>query len=144
MRKYSRQYPVPTYVVEFLLGRYCATTDPDEIAAGLEMVQASMQERTVRAGEEELFKHRARDKSRVKILYQLEKTRRKIERETLRRDARAAADARYLACLAYPHRHLQERFYSILPFLAQHGLDLVDRLYDSVQLDCPDHRVLII
>ena len=23
VRKYSRQYPVPTYVVEFLLGRYC-------------------------------------------------------------------------------------------------------------------------
>jgi len=27
VRKYSRQYPVPTYVVEFLLGRYCASTD---------------------------------------------------------------------------------------------------------------------
>ena len=25
VRRYSRQYPVPTYVVEFLLGRYCAT-----------------------------------------------------------------------------------------------------------------------
>ena len=31
VRKYSRQYPVPTYVVEFLLGRYCASTDPAEI-----------------------------------------------------------------------------------------------------------------
>ncbi len=59
---------MPTYVGEFLLGRYCATTDPDEIAAGLEMVQRSMQERTVRAGEEELFKHRAREKGRVKII----------------------------------------------------------------------------
>ena len=27
VRKYSRQYPVPTYVVEFLLGRYCASTN---------------------------------------------------------------------------------------------------------------------
>jgi uncharacterized protein (TIGR02653 family) len=67
-QQFRGQYPVPTYVGEFLLGRYCATTDPDEIAAGLEMVQASMQERTVRAGEEELFKHRARDKGRVKII----------------------------------------------------------------------------
>jgi uncharacterized protein (TIGR02653 family) len=67
-QQFRGQYPVPTYVGEFLLGRYCATTDPDEIAAGLEMVQASLQERTVRAGEEELFKHRARDKSRVKII----------------------------------------------------------------------------
>ena len=34
VRKYSRQYPVPTYVVEFLLGRYCASTDPAEIERG--------------------------------------------------------------------------------------------------------------
>ena len=27
VRKYARHYPVPTYVVEFLLGRYCASTD---------------------------------------------------------------------------------------------------------------------
>ena len=67
-QQFRGQYPVPTYVGEFLLGRYCATTDPDEIAAGLEMVQRSMQERTVRAGEEELFKHRARDKGRIKII----------------------------------------------------------------------------
>ena len=67
-QQFRGQYPVPTYVGEFMLGRYCATTDPDEIAAGLEMVQHSMQDRTVRAGEEELFKHRARDKGRVKII----------------------------------------------------------------------------
>src|SRR3954471_11763590 len=67
-QQFRGQYPVPTYVGEFMLGRYCATTDPDEIAAGLEMVQKSMQDRTVRAGEEELFKHRAREKGRVKII----------------------------------------------------------------------------
>jgi hypothetical protein len=27
VRKYSRQYPVPTYVVEFLLDRYCASRE---------------------------------------------------------------------------------------------------------------------
>lgn len=67
-QQFRNQYPVPTYVGEFMLGRYCATTDPDEIAAGLEMVHQSMQDRTVRAGEEELFKHRARDRGRVKII----------------------------------------------------------------------------
>ena len=35
VRKYSRQYPVPTYVVEFLLGRYCATVDEEEILVNL-------------------------------------------------------------------------------------------------------------
>ena len=81
-------------------------------------------------------------KSRAKVLYQLEKLRKKTERETLRRDARASEEARYLSSLLYPHRHMQERFYSMLPFFAQHGMDLVDRLYEVVQMDCPDHRVV--
>lgn len=67
-QQFRGQYPVPTYVGEFLLGRYCATTDPDEIADGLAIVERSMKERTVRAGEEELFKSRAREKGRVKII----------------------------------------------------------------------------
>ena len=56
LQQFRGQYPVPTYVGEFLLGRYCATTDPDEIVEGLAVVERSMKERTVRAGEEELFK----------------------------------------------------------------------------------------
>jgi ATP-dependent Lon protease len=41
VRKYARQYPVPTYVVEFLLGRYCASTDEKEIAEGLRSSRSS-------------------------------------------------------------------------------------------------------
>ncbi len=67
-QQFRGQYPVPTYVGEFLLGRYCATTDPDEIVEGLAVVERSMKERTVRAGEEELFKSRAREKGHVKII----------------------------------------------------------------------------
>jgi uncharacterized protein (TIGR02653 family) len=67
-QQFRGQYPVPTYVGEFLLGRYCATTDPEEIAEGLAVVERSMKERTVRAGEEELFKSRAREKGRIKII----------------------------------------------------------------------------
>jgi predicted ATP-dependent Lon-type protease len=54
VRKYSRQYPVPTYVVEFLLGRYCASVNESEIAEGLEIVEKQLKDRTVRTGEEEL------------------------------------------------------------------------------------------
>src|SRR5580698_1288497 len=84
------------------------------------------------------------DKSQAKIAYQIDKARRKTAAEIMRRNDRAAGDAQYLSGLLYPHRHLQERFYSILPFLAAHGADLVERLYDAVQLDCPDHRVVSI
>ena len=61
VRTFSRQFPVPTYVVEFLLGRYCASTEQDEIDEGLEIVQRQLRSRTVKAGEEELFKARARE-----------------------------------------------------------------------------------
>ncbi|MCP4752430.1 MAG: BREX system Lon protease-like protein BrxL [Proteobacteria bacterium] len=68
VRTFSRQFPVPTYVVEFLLGRYCASTDAEEIEEGLEIVQRQLKSRTVKAGEEELFKARAREKGEVKII----------------------------------------------------------------------------
>jgi bacillithiol biosynthesis cysteine-adding enzyme BshC len=84
----------------------------------------------------------ALDKSRSKISYQMEKTRKKVAREILRRDERADADTRYLLGSLFPHKHLQERFYSILPFLAQHGTQLIEPLYDAVRTDCPDQRVL--
>lgn len=68
VRTFSRQFPVPTYVVEFLLGRYCASTNQDEIDEGLEIVQRQLKSRTVKAGEEELFKARARENGEVKII----------------------------------------------------------------------------
>lgn len=68
VRRFRGQFPVPTYVVEFMLGRYCASTDPAEIEEGLEMVQSQLSDRTVRAGEEELFKARARDRGAVRLI----------------------------------------------------------------------------
>ena len=68
VRTFSRQFPVPTYVVEFLLGRYCASTSQDEINEGLEIVQRQLQSRTVKAGEEELFKAKARENGEVKLI----------------------------------------------------------------------------
>jgi ATP-dependent Lon protease len=68
VRKYSRQYPVPTYVVEFLLGRYCASIDDNEINEGLQIVEKQLQDRTVRTGDEELFKARAKEAGSVKII----------------------------------------------------------------------------
>ncbi len=84
----------------------------------------------------------ALERSRKKILYQLGKMDSKIGREMLGRDERAARDAAYVYSLIYPGRHLQERLYSILPFLARHGLDLPERLYQAVRLDCPDHQLV--
>lgn len=68
VRKYARQYPVPTYVVEFLLGRYCASIDEAEIQEGLAVVEKQLAGRTARTGEEELFKARAREQGSVKLI----------------------------------------------------------------------------
>lgn len=67
-RNFKGRYPVPEYVAEFLLGRYCASTDEAEIQEGLAIVEMQMRERTVRAGEEELFKSRARELGSVKLI----------------------------------------------------------------------------
>jgi ATP-dependent Lon protease len=68
VRRFKGQYPVPTYVGEFLLGRYCASTNESEIKEGLEIVQRQLESRTVRAGEEELFKARAKQEGKVKLI----------------------------------------------------------------------------
>lgn len=82
--------------------------------------------------------------SKRKILYQLTKVERKTAREAMRRDARAQSDAKFLAGLLYPNKHLQERYYTILPFLAKYGTSLINSIYEHVNLDCPDHQVLVV
>lgn len=93
VRTFSRQFPVPTYVVEFLLGRYCASIEQEEIEEGLDVVQRQLKSRTVKAGEEELFKARAKENGEVKI----------IDLITARLDARTDS---YLATL--PSLRLQD------------------------------------
>jgi len=68
VRRYARQYPVPTYVVEFLLGRYCASTNEDEINEGIQIVERQLHGKTVRTGTEELFKSQAKEKGAVKLI----------------------------------------------------------------------------
>ena len=83
-------------------------------------------------------------KSRAKIMYQISKLERKAAREMLNRNERATGEARYMCNLIFPEKHLQERYYSILPFVARHGLALMDTLYANIHLDCPDHKLLVI
>jgi len=68
LEQFRKTYPVPTYVIEFLLGRYCATTNETEIQEGLEIVKRQLQDRTVRPGEEEYFKSKAREKGSIKLI----------------------------------------------------------------------------
>jgi len=146
MSRYSLTIPDILAPEESVKERIAQALIPQSVAGLFEETSAEVTRRLDRlgAGLESLDPTLAAalTKSGTKILYQFEKLRKKTERETLRRDARASEESRTLSALLYPHRHPQERFYSILPFLAQHGLDLVDRLYEVVRVDCPDHRVV--
>ena len=85
----------------------------------------------------------ALDKSTAKMTYQLSKVEGKVQREALRRDQRARGDAAYLSGLVFPNKHLQERLYGILPFVAQFGEGFVDTLYERVELANPDHQLVV-
>ncbi|HEX3746463.1 MAG TPA: bacillithiol biosynthesis cysteine-adding enzyme BshC [Bryobacteraceae bacterium] len=87
---------------------------------------------------------RALERSRRKISHQISKIEGKAGREAMRRDERATGEAASLYGLIFPERHLQERLYSILPFLAKHGLDLVEHIYEAIELECPDHRMMVV
>jgi len=130
---------------EKVKSRLAARLVPEDLAAKLAAAEAATSEALARL-QSDLSRfdptlEAAAKKSCEKVQYQLAKLAKKTARETLRRDERATKDAAYLTNLIYPHRRLQERFYSILPFLAQHGLDLPQRLLGQVQLSCPDHMV---
>ena len=62
------QLNVPTYVLEYLLGKYCSSSDPKVIEAGLEEVKRVLTENYVRPDQNELIKSKIREKGRYKII----------------------------------------------------------------------------
>ena len=68
VRTFSRQFPVPTYVVEFLLGRYCASVVESEIDEGLEIVQRQLQSKTVKPSEVELSRRMLKEEGSVRVI----------------------------------------------------------------------------
>jgi ATP-dependent Lon protease len=59
---------VPTFVLEFLLARYCASDDPAEIQAGMEAVLATLQENYVRPDESNAAQSRVAMKGKHKFI----------------------------------------------------------------------------
>lgn len=60
--------PVPTYVLEYLLGQYCASDDEQVIADGLEKVKQIIKENYVHRAESESVKGRIRENGRHRII----------------------------------------------------------------------------
>ncbi len=146
LKRFEMKLPEVLIREDLLKQRIAGTLIPETLAARFDETAAGVRQLLDQLADDlasfDPTLSKATEKSLSKVLYQVEKLRGKTERETLRRDARATADAAYLSGLLYPEKHLQERLHSILPFLSLYGLDLIDRMYEQVRLDCPDHVVL--
>ncbi|MDO4296516.1 MAG: protease Lon-related BREX system protein BrxL, partial [bacterium] len=59
---------VPTYVLEYLLGMYCATNDEDEIDIGLEKIRTILSENYVRPDQSEAVKSKIKENGEYKII----------------------------------------------------------------------------
>lgn len=60
--------PVPTYVLEYLLGQYCATDDEEAIEQGLEKVKQVIQNNYVHRAEAESVKGKIREAGRYRVI----------------------------------------------------------------------------
>ncbi|HKX29704.1 MAG TPA: bacillithiol biosynthesis cysteine-adding enzyme BshC, partial [Blastocatellia bacterium] len=79
---------------------------------------------------------------REKILYQLTNLRSRFVNNRGKRDETTIQQLDRLFAALYPNKNLQERELNISYFLARYGYQLIDRLYEAVQIGFPDHRLV--
>jgi bacillithiol biosynthesis cysteine-adding enzyme BshC len=128
--------------------RIAATLAPPEVSAVMSQTEAAVDGavdrlRAALTGFDPSLA-KALNLSARKIQHQLSRIEGKVGREALRRDERAARDARSLSGLIYPERHLQERIYSFLPLLAKHGPGLAEQVYEAIEPCGGEHQVLVV
>ena len=71
VRKVKVGVNVPVFVLEYLLGKYCATDDPIAIDAGLQIVNATLAENFVRPDEANKAQSLVREKGRHTLIDKL-------------------------------------------------------------------------
>jgi bacillithiol biosynthesis cysteine-adding enzyme BshC len=77
-----------------------------------------------------------------KMRYQLERLQGRAARAELLRSEVLDRHAHLLTQVLYPHKNLQEREIAGISFLARHGMELLDRLYEAAGSGCPDHQLV--
>ncbi len=68
LRALRSAYAVPMFVIEFLLGKYCASPDPLVIEQGMEFVRRSLSEKYVKPDEREIVKARVEQRGTYQII----------------------------------------------------------------------------
>lgn len=119
---------------------------PDSLKSNLQNTDAILQSALARIkGDLEkldptLVQSAARAESKMR--YQLDRLGKRAARAELVRNEIIARQADTLISNLFPHKNLQEREIAGVFFVAQHGLDLLHRLYDAAKQYCPDHQVI--
>lgn len=68
LRRVRSAYSVPMFVIEFLLGKYCASSDPQVIEEGLAFVRETLRSKYVKPDERELVKARIKQQTTYEII----------------------------------------------------------------------------
>jgi len=68
VKKLKIGFNIPIYVLEYLLGKYCSTTNEEEINKGLELVKGAIAERIVRPDQTELIKAQLQVQGTMKLI----------------------------------------------------------------------------
>ena len=61
-------FSVPTYVIEFLLGKYCSDPEDDVVREGMEYVRQILSDKYVKPDERELIKSRIEQQRRYELI----------------------------------------------------------------------------
>ena len=79
---------------------------------------------------------------REKILYQLHNLRTRFVHNRGKRDETTSQQIERLFAALYPIKNLQEREINVFYFLARYGYELIDRIYDEVEVGLRDHKLV--
>ena len=83
------------------------------------------------------------DLARGKMVQQLRFLEKKIVQAAKKRNDIAVGQIRKAGDHLYPHGHLQERVFNIVPYLLKYGPAFVDKLDEAIDLDEHDHQILM-
>jgi bacillithiol biosynthesis cysteine-adding enzyme BshC len=77
-----------------------------------------------------------------KMRYQIGRLEKRAAQAELRRHEILTRHAAHIESALYPHRDLQEREIAGLYFFAKWGADLIERLVETAEARCPEHKIV--
>lgn len=129
------QMNVPTYVLEYLLGKYCSSSDEEVVQAGLLEVRRILEQHYVRPDQAELFKAQVRDKGNHQVID-------KIKVRLVESDDKFWAN---LVNLQIDHVHISENLVNCYERLLAGGVWAIAELkYDVEQVHRGNLRPFVI